>query len=144
MDSLKPWVDGISAIANILTIIASTIAIFVFFKNRKDIATAIATLVNWSYQTTLADIIGKLDRISEYNANEPSEIGEIRNILHEIAGQFRGNPKLLNAAPKMPDRLESLAAGKKLTEPNKRSIVAEVREVIRNIKLESTITSGVA
>jgi hypothetical protein len=124
MESLKPWLDGVALLANVFTIVASAIAIGVFFAKRKELSTALELLINWSYQTTLSDIVGKLDRLNEY-------------ILHEIAGQFRGNVRLLNSAPRIPDRLESLAGGKKLTEPNKRSMVAEVREVIRNLKINS-------
>jgi hypothetical protein len=137
MESLKPWLDGVALLANVFTIVASAIAIGVFFAKRKELSTALELLINWSYQTTLSDIVGKLDRLNEYNASEADDLAEIRNILHEIAGQFRGNVRLLNSAPRIPDRLESLAGGKKLTEPNKRSMVAEVREVIRNLKINS-------
>jgi hypothetical protein len=137
MDPLKPWLDGVAFLANAFTIVASAIAIGVFIAKRKQLATALTLLLNWSYQTTLSDIVGELDRLNEYNASEVDDLAEIKNILHEIAGQFRGNPRLLGSAPTMPDRLESLASGKKLTEPNKRSMVAEVREVMRNLQLDS-------
>ena len=137
METLKPILDLISALANILTIAASSIAICVFILKRKELSSALALLLNWSYQTTLSDITGKLDRLNEYNATEPTDLPEIKNILHEIAGQMRGNPHLLLAAPVLPDRIESLAGGRKLTEPNKRTMVAEVREVIRNLQLRN-------
>jgi hypothetical protein len=135
MDSLKPWIDGVALMANAFTIVASGIAIAVFFAKRKELTTALTLLINWSYQTTLSDIVGKLDRLNEYNANDSNDQAEIRNILHEIAGQFRGNPRLLHSASEMPNRLEALASGRKLTEPNKRSMVAEVREVMRNLQV---------
>jgi len=135
MELYKTFADAVSLAANVLTIAASAIAIFVFFVKRKELSTALTMLLNWSYQTTLSDIIGKLDRLHEYNANEPADRSEIKNILHEIAGQLRGNPKLLSAAPELPDRLEAFASGKKLTEPNKRSVVAEVRETIRTLQV---------
>ncbi|HXS72729.1 MAG TPA: hypothetical protein VN725_01705 [Rhodanobacteraceae bacterium] len=135
MDRLKPWLDGIALVSNLFTIVASAIAVIVFFAKRKELSTALSLLLNWSYQTTLTDVVGKLDRLNEYNANEPDDIAEIKNILHEIAGQFRGNTRLLGAAPTLPDRLENLA--RKITEPYKRSMVAEVREVIRNLQLNT-------
>ena len=119
------------------TIGASAVALIVFFSKRRELSAALSILLNWSYQTTLSDITGKLDRLNEYNANEQSDIAEIKNILHEIAGQIRGNAKLLTAAPLIADRLEALASGRKLTEPNKRSMVAEVREVIRNLQINA-------
>lgn len=135
MEIYKIVADGISVAANIFTIVASAIAIFLFIAKREELSAALSLLLNWSYQTTLSDIIGKLDRLHEYNANEPTDRPEIQNIIHEIAGQFRGNPKLFTAAPALPDRLEAFASGKKLTEPNKRSVVAEVREIIRNLQV---------
>lgn len=137
MDLFRVIVDSVSLVANLFTILASAIAIGVFFFKRKDLSTALSLLLNWSYQTTLADITGKLDRLNEYNANEPSDLQEIKNIIHEIAGQFRGNARLLNAAPAIPKRLEKFALGKNLSEPNKRSIVAEIREVIRNLHVNN-------
>jgi hypothetical protein len=126
----------ITTIADALTIVASGIAIWVFFTKKKEISAAFTLLLTWSYQTTLSEIIAKLDRLNEYNASDADEMVEIRNILHEIAGQFRGNQRLCKAAPTIPERLEALATGKRLTEPNKRSMVAEIREVIRNLKVE--------
>lgn len=137
MELPKLLLDAVSLVANALTIVASAIAIGVFVFKRKDLSAALSLLLNWSYQTTLSDITGKLDRLNEYNASEPTDQPEIKNIFHEIAGQIRGNPRLLHAAPQLPDRIEALSAGKRLTEPNKRSMVAEIREVVRNLQLRA-------
>jgi hypothetical protein len=140
MDPLKPYLDILAGVANAFTIGASAVALVVFFSKRKELSAALSILLSWSYQTTLSDITGKLDRLNEYNANEQADIAEIKNILHEIAGQIRGNAKLLTAAPLIAGRLESLASSRKLTEPNKRSMVAEVREVIRNLQVNAIDT----
>ncbi len=137
METFKIFLDIVSLASNILTIIASVIAVYLFFSKRKEISSAFTLLLNWSFQTTLSDLRGKLDRLNEYNANEPTETQEIKNILHEIAGQIRGNSRLQQSAPQLAERLESLASGRRLTEPNKRSMVAEVREVMRNIQVNS-------
>lgn len=137
METFKIFLDIVSLASNILTIIASAIAVYLFFSKRKEIFSAFTLLLNWSFQTTLSDLRGKLDRLNEYNANEPTETQEIKNILHEIAGQIRGNSRLQQSAPQLAERLESLASGRRLTEPNKRSMVAEVREVMRNIQVNS-------
>lgn len=143
MEQYKFIANIVSMVANLFAIAASTIAIALFIAKRKELSAALSLLLNWSYQTTLSDIIGKLDRLHEYNANEPADRPEIKNIFHEIAGQFRGNPRLLMAAPAVPDRLEVFASSKKLTEPNKRSMVAEVREIIRNLQLTNAKIEGV-
>lgn len=127
----------VSLAANAFTIVASGIAIYLFTSKRKELSSALTLLLNWTFQTTLSDLKGKLERLNEYNANEPSDLGEIKNILHEIAGQIRGNARLHNASPELAGRLETLAANRRLTEPFKRSMVAEIREVIRNIQVNS-------
>lgn len=75
--------------------------------------------------------------MNEYNANDSIDLPEIRNILHEIAGQIRGNNRLLITIPQLALKIEALAISKKLSEPSKRSIVSEVREQLRNIQVNS-------
>jgi hypothetical protein len=137
METLKTIADVVSFLANALTIGASSIAIYIFFTKRAEISSAFSALLGWSFQTTLSDLKGKLERLNEYNANEETDQFEIRNILHEIAGQIRGNQRLQSIAPDLANRLERLASQKKLSEPAKRSMVAEAREVIRNIQINS-------
>lgn len=137
MNFLTQVASWIAVLADLFAIGASAIAIWIFATKKKAIAAAFSLLLAWAFQTTLSEIVAKLDRLNEYNASEPSDLAEIRNILHEIAGQFRGNKRLLETAPTMPDRLEKLAASKKLSEPSKRSMVAEVREVMRNLNLSA-------
>lgn len=142
MELLKLVVDVASLVANALTVIASSIAIYVFFAKGAELRTAFALLLNWSYQLTLTDLKAKLERLNEYNANEATETDEIRNILHEIAGQIRGNNRLAIAAPTIADRLEGLASNRKLSEPMKRSMVSELREILRNIEVNSVANNS--
>jgi predicted nucleic acid-binding Zn-ribbon protein len=142
MEWLKSVFDWIAMIANVFAIIASGIAIYIFVAKRAEIGNALALLMNWSFQTTLSDLKSKLERLNEYNANEESEVAEIRNILHEVSGQIRGNNRIVAAAPILADRLERLASSKKLTEPLKRSMVSEVREVLRNLEVNSVATTS--
>lgn len=137
LESLRPYLEVASGLANLLTIAASALAIYVFITNRKKISAAITLLLNYSFQTTLSELKEKLERLNEYNANDVDENQEIRNILHEIVGQLRGNGKLLLLLRAMADKIENLANSKKLTEPAKRSIVSEFREQLRNIQVES-------
>lgn len=142
MEWFKSVSEWASLAADLFTIVASGIAIYLFFTKRKEISNAFSLLLSWSFQTTLSDLRSKLERLNEYNATEQSELPEIRNILHEIAGQIRGNPRLVAAAPQLASRVESLAGSKRLTEPQKRSIVSEIREVLRNIEVNSVATNS--
>lgn len=130
-------VDGVSFVANLLTTVTACIALWVFFRKGKDISTAFSLLLNWSFQSTLTDLRGKLDRLNEYNANDEADRPEIRNILQELAGQVRGNRRLRTAAPDLCTRLEKFALRKTLAEPAKRSMVAEMREILRNLQVNS-------
>ena len=133
----KIVVDAVSFIANLLSAATGCIALWVFFRKGKEISTAFRLLVNWSFQTTLTDLRGKLDRLNEYNANETTDHPEIRNILQELAGQVRGNTRLRTSAPDLASRLETFATRSRLAEPAKRAMVAEMREILRNIQVNS-------
>lgn len=126
-----------SLIANIFTIAASGIAIWLFFTKSSEIKTAFNLLLNWSFQLTLTDLKSKIERLNEYTAKDPHELEEIRNILHEIAGQMRGNDQLVRSCIDLINKIEKLASSNKLDEPRKRSIISEIREVLRNMQVNS-------
>ena len=137
MATFKILVDIASLIGNTLASIASILAIYLYWKKKPEISAAIKLLLNWSFQTTLTDLHGKIDRCSVYNASEPLDLPEIRNIFHEISGQIKGNKQIVIAAPDLAGRVEKLASSTKLTEPRKRSMATEVREVLKNIQVNS-------
>lgn len=137
IELLKPYFDALAALANFSTIATSGLALYLFVANRKNLSLVLATLLSYSFQTTLSELKEKLERLNEYNANEPSERSEIRNILQEIAGQIRGNDRLLASAPNLATEVETLALAKKLTEPAKRAMVSKLREQVRNIQINS-------
>jgi predicted nucleic acid-binding Zn-ribbon protein len=126
-----------SFIANLLTILASGIAIWLFFTKASEIKTAFRLLLNWSFQLTLTDLKSKIERLNEYSAKKPEELEEIRNILHEIAGQMRGNEQIVQSSNELITKIEKLASSKNLDEPRKRSIISEIREVLRNMQVNS-------
>jgi hypothetical protein len=137
MEDLAPYLEVLTAIANVFTIAASGLAVVVFVRNREKLSAAFRLLLNYSFQTTLTELKEKIERLNEYNANEPEHLPEIRNILHEIAGQIRGNSRLAATIPTLAGKVETLARSKRLNEPAKRSIVSEVREQIRNIQINT-------
>jgi hypothetical protein len=99
MEIFKITSDVVAFLANGFTIGASGVALYVFFKNRKKISAAVDLLLNYSFQTTLGELKEKIERLNEYNANEPADVPEIKNILHEISGQIQGNSRLSVAIP---------------------------------------------
>ncbi|MBV7569561.1 hypothetical protein KW838_21545 [Pseudomonas sp. PDM27] len=135
---LSVFIDVVSFLSNLLTVIASSIAIYLFLAKRKEISSVFSLLVNYTFQMSLAEIKEKLERLNDYNAKDPESIEIIENIFHEIIGQIRGNDKLSGHFAELIERMEDLTTNKKkLTEPKKRAVVSELRERLRNLNVES-------
>ncbi|WP_226503501.1 hypothetical protein [Pseudomonas sp. MWU16-30317] len=129
-------VDVVSFLANLLTVVASTIAIYLFFAKGKEISTVFSLLVNYTFQLSISEIKEKLERLNDYNAKDPGSGDIIENIFHEIIGQIRGNDKLKGHFHELTERMEELASNRrKLTEPKKRAVVSELRERLRNLNV---------
>jgi len=134
----QPVLDAVSLAANLFALFAAALAIYIYLANKGKISKAIQLLLNFSFQTTLSELKEKLERLNEYSASEPTEIEEIKNILHEIAGQIRGNNHLNEKISSLADSAENLANNKKkLSEPAKRSFISELREQLKNIQIDN-------
>jgi len=134
----KEITDAISVLANLLTIVTSVIALVILVKKGPAIASAVRLLINFSFQTTLAELRQKLERLNEYHASDPDGNIEIVNIFHELHGQISGNPRVLAAMPEVAQKLQKmLNSSKAITEPRKRAMISELREVLRNMDVES-------
>lgn len=126
--------DVIALVANVMTVGASGIAIYLFVFKSKYIATVFNVLVSYSSQLTLSELKEKLDLLNDLHANEANDREEIVNVLHEITGQLKGNPKLTPHFADLIERISKATSGKsKISEPTKRSIVSEIREKIRHV-----------
>jgi hypothetical protein len=135
MDKLDFWVNFL---ANVLTIAASGVALYVFFFNKDKITSAINFILNYSNQLTLTDLKFKIERLNDFNANDPASKIEVINILHEIEGQVLGNEMLKEKLKAQLTKLQNITANSRLlTEPKKRSLVSELRESIRNIDVSN-------
>lgn len=137
-DILSLVIDAVSFLSDFLTVIASSIAIYLFLAKRKELSSVFSLLVNYTFQMSLAEIKEKLERLNDYNAKDPESIEIIENIFHEIIGQVRGNDKLSGHFAELIARMEELTTNKKtLTEPKKRAVVSELRERLRNLNIEN-------
>lgn len=90
MDMLSTIVNGIVVIADAFTIVASGIAIFIFFTKRRAISSVFNLLLKYGYQITLSELRSKLDRIAELRVASGGQNQEVINTLSEIVGQIRG------------------------------------------------------
>jgi hypothetical protein len=128
----------LTAIADIFTIIAAGIAIYLFIYKREAIYSAFRVLINFSFQITLVELKAKLERLNDLSAEDSDEISDIINILNDIAGQIRGSKVLSKQFNELLAKIESISEDKrKLTEPRKRALVSELRERLRNIDVEN-------
>ena len=135
MDEVIKWVILCS---NVFTIVASGIAIFVFFTKRKSIVTVFNLLINYTYQLSLSEIKEKLEKLNEYNAKDSVDNEKIINILNEIIGQIKGNQKLSVHFKLLLEEIDGFALGRrKLTEAKKRALVSELRERLRHLNITS-------
>ena len=140
MEKLDFWVNFIG---NIFTIIASSIAIYIFIFNREKITSALNFILNYSTQLTLTDLKFKVERLNDFNAGNNDQKIEIINILHEIEGQILGNALLKEKLNSQLQKIESFTQSpKSISEPRKRSLVSELRESIRNMDVNNFTNSN--
>lgn len=127
----------ISALADCFTIAASSIAVYLFLFQRDKISAAFKTLINYSTQLTLTELTSKIDRLNDLNANDELQNSQVINILNEIEGQIKGNPRLIKQFPEVIAEIEPFSSQRsKITEPKKRSVVALLREKIRSYDVD--------
>lgn len=135
MKEIDFWIN---VIANLMTIFASGLAIFIFYNNREKIVSAINFILNYSNQLTLTDLKFKIERLNDYNTNDATQKNEVVNILNEIEGQILGNKSLKDKLSEQLTKIENFTSNTKLlTEPKKRSLVSELKESIRNLDISN-------
>jgi hypothetical protein len=135
---IKISVDIVSFLSDLLTILASGIAIWLFISKRDSFRIIFQVLINFSYQITLHELKYKLEKLNDLNAGDKVEFKEIVNIFSEITGQLRGNDKLkVHCQDIILQMAEYIDNPKSLTEPKKRSIIHELREKLRNVDIEN-------
>lgn len=131
-------VKVISVLANLFGIIASGIAIYIFFFKIDSLKAVFRILINYTYQITLNELTRKMDEINTFTTDDPDQKKEIINILNDIEGQLKGN-KLLKEKCKETLLLifDFTSDTIKLTEPKKRSLISELRENLRTLNIEN-------
>jgi hypothetical protein len=132
--AMKTIADLTAFIANLMTISASGIAIYLFFWKGKYISSVFNTLLSYSTQITLSELNGKLNSLNDLRATEPEHKEEILNLLNDIAGQLRGHPTLKSKFSELIGEIGRITASKvKITEQKKRALVSELREQVRHV-----------
>lgn len=134
--------DSLSGLADVFTIVASGIAIWIFITKRRAITSVFRLLLKYGYQITLSELRSKLDRIADLRVADDTQKEQIINIMSEVLGQIRGNPRLRSWFAEEMKSVELFISDKQLlSEPAKRTIVAQLRERLRQLELESIDSS---
>jgi len=135
--------DVVNALADLLTIAASGIAIYLFVAKRKEVGAIFKALAATANQGSLADLRAKLDRLNDLNATEPSARIEIINICHEVCGHIDGNPAFAKSFAEVSSKIKATASNKRkpITEPQKRALVSELRESMRHFNTITIVDS---
>lgn len=120
----------------LISVVASSIAVYLFFFKRDAIKSVLMLLTSYASQQTLGELRSKIDRLNTLSYNEPSNQDEIIILFNEIVGQIKGNKKLCSHCNEIVERISKLADNpKKLTEPAKRSVISQLRELLRHYDL---------
>jgi len=124
-------------LSNVLTIIVSIIALYVFFFKRKTITIALKALLRYSSQIRLHELMAKIERLNYLHVDDPGQASEAINILNEIVGQIRGNTKLKKHCSGILRRLSVYTKNpEKLTDPQRRNLISELKERLECLDVE--------
>jgi hypothetical protein len=135
--------DLIDTFADLLTIIASSIAIYLFIAKRKEVGAVFTALAATANQGSMADLRAKLDRLNDLNATDPDQRIEVVNICHEVCGHIDGNPAFAKSFGDISSKMKDSVSNKRkpITEPQKRALVSELRESMRHFNTTAIVDS---
>ena len=133
----------VNGIADLLTIAASAIAIYLFIAKRKEVGAVFAALAATANQGSMADLRAKLDRLNDLNATDPDQRVEVINICHEVCGHIDGNPAFAKSFAEISVKMKESVSNKRkpITEPQKRALVSELRESMRHFNTVAVVES---
>lgn len=132
----------IDTTSDLLTIMASVLAIYLFTAKRKEVGAIFRALMSATNQSSMSDLRAKLDRLNDLNAGDADHRSEVVNICHEVCGQIDGNPNFSRSFADVSAKLRTAVsnARKPITEPQKRALVSELRESMRHFDTLSYVT----
>ena len=135
--------DIVNGLADLLTIVASSIAIYIFVAKRKEVSAVFNALAATANQGSIADLRAKLDRLNDLNATDASERLEVINICHEVCGHIDGNPAFSKSFAEISLKIKGSVSNKRkpITEPQKRALVSELRESMRHFNTVALVES---
>lgn len=135
LEAIGEFLKGtIGVLADLGTIAASVLAIWIFIAKRAEIRAFVKAITTFVHQNSLAELRVKLEKLNDLHAADPDSRAEIVGIFHDICGQVDGSPVLRAKLGDISSRIRQATSGRRqITEPQKRSLVSELRESLRHL-----------
>ncbi|MEL7664111.1 MAG: hypothetical protein AAGU10_08280 [Methanosarcina mazei] len=130
----------ITFIDSILSIILTSIGLYLFITKRKSIKRLFTLLTNYSLQNTISELNEKLNELHNLSAEDKNIVKrrEILCIFHDIKGQIEGNKFLKNEfVEDFDDFREYFDGTKEITNADKRRMASRFREKLKTLNLET-------
>lgn len=141
---LQTFADWIDFSADVLTLIASAIAIYLFFFKGKRISSAINVLLGFTSQVTLSELHSKLDELDRLKLRPDTSNDEgaavttsVINTFKAIEGQIIGNTVLYAKLSKIVESIDEFTSKpSKMVEWKKLRLTSELREQLRSLNVQ--------
>lgn len=133
LEDLREWTGFL---ADSVTVAAAVIGVYFYLTKREQISAVFRTLINYASRITLEELRFKLERLNDLHVSDKDD-DEIINVLNEISGQINGNARLRGRLADWLGRVRVITEKRSISEPQKRSLVSELRETLRHIELQT-------
>jgi len=127
-------------LGDLFTVLASALALYLYFFRRGEISAAIKAISNFAYQSTLAELRQKLEVLSNLHANNADQIDDINSTWHDVCGQIEGNPSLVVECAEFVRRVKrTTTRAAPISQPQHRALISQLREKLRHIDVTTFV-----
>ncbi|WP_460759436.1 hypothetical protein [Lysobacter fragariae] len=131
METVTTIVDFLG---DLFTVMASALALYLYFFRRGEIGAAIKAIANFAYQSTLAELRQKLEALANLHASNGDHLDDIVSTWHDVCGQIEGNPALVVECAEFVKRVKRATnRATPISQPQHRALISQLREKLRHI-----------
>ena len=139
-NDMEAWlIDGfdtaLNIISNLLTIMATSVALYVAYKQRKNIGRFARAVINLSLRTALSDLLLNAEKLRDIDISDSRQAKASRRILGEIKGQVQGNAFL---PPEVRQEIEADIVRYVSNEPNDHDLSVLANKIKTQVRLLDT------
>lgn len=121
--------------ADLLTILASLVAIYVFWMNRSEIGQVLKQIAGWRVHASTHEVLHKINKLSELDSE--TNLSDSKILLSQIIGQLNGVPEFSSELDDLVKEFRKLAKAKTVPNAKKQELLSELTERLRNIQLNT-------